>query len=216
MARRTAAEAAETRRALIDAGAILFTEQGFAAVTAEVLVAAAGVTRGALYHHFPDGKPGVFEAVYREVLQRLDDETAAAGLRAAEETGDLWAAFWAGTDRYLELCLDPTISRIALFEGPVALGWERWEAIDMEFSVAQFAGIVELLVLAGELDEQPIEPLAKLLVGAYNQAGRQIATAPDPVAAEAAYRLVLRTLIDGLARPSRPPRSVGDDGEPKG
>jgi AcrR family transcriptional regulator len=199
MAKRTAAEAAETRRALLAAGAELFATQGYAAVSAEALVAAAGVTRGALYHHFSDGKAGLFEAVYREVLQRIDDETGAAGTRAAEETGDLWAAFWAGTDRYLELCLDPVVVRIALFEGPVALGWERWEAIDMEFSVAQFAGIIELLMLTGELDEQPIEPLAKVLVGAYNQAGRQIATATDPVVAEADYRRVLRTLVSGLA-----------------
>lgn len=199
MARRSAADAAETRRTLIDVGTRLFAEQGYAAVTAEALVAEAGVTRGALYHHFPDGKPGLFEAVYREVLQRLDDAVSEAGLRAAEDTGDLWAAFWAGTDRYLELCLDPTISRIALFEGPAALGWETWEAIDLEFSVAQFAGIVELLIAVGEIADQPVEPLAKVLVAAYNQAGRQIATADDPATAEADYRLVLRTLVAGLA-----------------
>ena len=201
MARRTAADAAETRRTLIEVGTRLFTRDGYATVTAEVLVAEAGVTRGALYHHFPDGKPGLFEAVYREVLQHLDDEVGAAGTRAAEETGDLWAAFWAGTDRYLALCLDPTIARIALFEGPAALGWETWEAIDLEFSVAQFAGILEFLMAIGEIAEQPLEPLARVLVAAYNQAGRQIATATDPATAEAEYRQVMRTLVAGLAGP---------------
>lgn len=202
MVKRTASEAAETRQALVDAGHRLFVAAGYAAVTAEALVAEAGVTRGALYHHFTDGKPGVFEAVYRQVLQRIDDEISAVGQEVAAQTGELWPAFWAGTDRYLELCTEPSVSRIALFEGPVALGWERWEAIDMEFSVPQFAGILELLMLTGELAEQPLEALAKLLVGAYNQAGRQISLAADPAVAEAEYRQVLRTLVDGLARPS--------------
>ncbi len=202
MVKRTASEAAETRQALVDAGHRLFVTAGYSAVTAEALVAEAGLTRGALYHHFPDGKPGVFEAVYRMVLQRIDDEISAVGQEVAAQTGELWPAFWAGTDRYLELCTEPSVSRIALFEGPVALGWERWEAIDMEFSVPQFAGILELLMLTGELAEQPLEALAKLLVGAYNQAGRQISLAADPTVAEAEYRQVLRTLVDGLARPS--------------
>lgn len=213
MARRTAADAAETRRVLVDVGGRLFAAQGYAAVSAEQLVAEAGVTRGALYHHFPEGKPGVFEAVYRSVLARIDAEVSAAGQQAAEETGQLWPAFWAGTDRYLSLCLDPLVARIALFEGPVALGWERWEAMDMEFSVPQFSGVLELMMLTGELAEQPLEPLAKLLVGAYNQAGRQIALAADPVAAEREYRAVLRTMVDGLARtppgaPERPASPV--------
>lgn len=200
MARRTAAEAAQTRQELVRVATRLFTEHGYADVSAEAVVATAGLTRGALYHHFPTGKPALFEAVYRAVLQRLDEETAAAGTAAAIETGQLWAAFWAGTDRYLELCLDPEISRIALFEGPVALGWERWEAIDMEFSVAQFSGILELLMATGELTAQPLEPLAKILVGAYNQAGRQIALAPDQRAAAAEYRRVLRVLVEAMAR----------------
>lgn len=199
MARRTASEAAATRQQLIDAGIGLFGTEGYATTSAATIVAAAGVTRGALYHHFPDGKPGLFEAAYRQLLQRIDDETGAAGLAAATETGQLWPAFHAGTERFLELCLEPHLGRIVLFEAPAALGHERWSEIDLEFSVAQFAGILELLMANGELVAQPIEPLAALLVAVYNQAARQIVLAADPAGTADAYRLATRSLVDGLA-----------------
>jgi len=206
VARRTAEDAARTRRDLLDAATRLFVDQGFAAVSADTIATAAGVTRGALYHHFPDGKPGVFEAIYREELVRFDAEMTAAGLRAAEETGDLWEALWAGTDRYLELCTGRVFARIAVYEAPAALGYDRWEALDTEFSVAQFSGILTLLMAAGEIAEEPIEPLARVLVGAFNMAARQIAIADDAEAAVRDYGRVLRTLVVTAAgRPDRQP-----------
>src|SRR4051812_47869831 len=62
--RRTQAQRREsTRAALLQAGRKLFAEHGYDAVAAEEIVTEAGVTRGALYHHF-DGKAGLFEAVF--------------------------------------------------------------------------------------------------------------------------------------------------------
>ena len=206
MARRTAEDAARTRRDLLDAGTRLFVDEGFAAVSADTIATAAGVTRGALYHHFPDGKTGMFDEIYRDELVRFDAEMTAAGIRAAEETGDLWEALWAGTDRYLELCTGPVFARIAIYEAPSALGYDRWEELDTEFSVAQFEGILTLLMVAGEIAEQPIEPLARVLVGAYNMAARQIAIADDTEAAVRDYGSVLRTLVATAAgRPERQP-----------
>lgn len=199
MARRTAEEAQATRERLLDVAAERFVADGYASVSVDQIASEADVTRGALYHHFPDGKRALFEELYHRALATLDAEVGAAGLRAAEETGDLWEALHAGTERYLEGCLDPAFTRIALYDGPVALGFERWEAIDLEFSVAQFEGILELLIAAGELDEQPVEPLARILVGGFNMAGRQIATADDPARAVVEYGEVLRRLIAGLA-----------------
>lgn len=208
MARRTAEEAARTRQDLLDAGTRLFVEQGFGSVSVDAIATAAGVTRGALYHHFPEGKVGLFEEIYREELVRFDAEMTAAGLKAAEETGDLWEAMWAGTDRYLELCSGTVFARIALYEAPSALGYDRWEQLDTQFSVAQFEGILTLLVVAGEIAEQPIEPLARILVGAYNMAARQIVIADDQEAAARDYGRVLRTLVASAAgRPDRGPEA---------
>lgn len=199
MARRTAAEAARTRQDLIEAATTLFVENGYAGTSADAIATAAGVTRGAFYHHFPDGKTAIFEVIYRELLVEFDAEMTAAGMRAAEETGDLWASLWAGTDRYLELCTGPVFARIALYEAPSALGYDRWEAIDTEFSVAQFAGILQLLIAGGEIEEQPVDALARVMVGAYNMAARQIAIAEDQPAAVADYGRVLRALVLGAS-----------------
>ena len=209
VARRTAEDAARTRRELLDAASGLFVEQGYASVSVGAIATAAGVTSGAVYHHFPGGKVAVFEAVYREQLERLDAEMRTVSRRVADETGDLWLTLWAAIDRYLELCASPTLARITLYEAPAALGVERWEAIDQEFGVAQFRGMLELLMATGDIAEQPVEPLALALVGAFNMVARQIVAADEPEAAVAGYARALRSLIGGLAF-ARPPDDAGD------
>jgi AcrR family transcriptional regulator len=69
MVRRTAEQAAATRRDLLDAAVVVFGERGFAAATLDQIADRAGVTRGALYHHFED-KADVYDAVLREKADR--------------------------------------------------------------------------------------------------------------------------------------------------
>ncbi len=195
--KRTAEDAALTRGRLVAAGRRLFATVGFTAVPVEAIVSEAGVTRGALYHHFRD-KSDLFEAVYQEVNEALDAQVSAAGWRAAEETGELWPAFWAGTDTYLDLCVDPMVGRIALLEAPIALGWNRWAELDAQYGPAQFRGFMELLIAAGEVEEQPLDPLTHVLNGAYNEAGRRIVNAQDPAAAQDVYAMSLRHLVTGI------------------
>jgi len=61
---------ADTRQALVDAARTLFTEQGYAATGTEEIVAAARVTRGALYHHFHD-KSDLFHAVMEQIAREV-------------------------------------------------------------------------------------------------------------------------------------------------
>jgi AcrR family transcriptional regulator len=194
-----------TRRHLLDVARQLFVDPGYQQVSAEALVAAAGVTRGAMYHHFRD-KREVFEALYEEVLHELDDEVTATSWRVAGETGDVWEAFLAGMRCFLDLCLDPVIARITLLDAPVVLGWRRWAELDEAFSVKQIAGILELLMSMGELPEQPIEPLAHVLVGALNQAGRLIAESDDPPRARVELGAAMETLLEGVRATGRQAR----------
>ena len=70
---RTQAErSATTRRALLDAARALFSERGYAGTAREDIVERAGVTRGALYHHFAN-KQAVFQAVFEELEAALDE-----------------------------------------------------------------------------------------------------------------------------------------------
>src|SRR2546430_7512715 len=82
--RTTKAEQSEaTRAALMDAARGLFAERGYAAVATEEIVRAAGVTRGALYHHF-DGKEALFAAVYEQVEADLVAELGGMAAEASD------------------------------------------------------------------------------------------------------------------------------------
>ena len=197
MPRRTAEEAAATRRRLLDEARRLFVVEGYERVTADEIAAAAGVTRGALTHHFGD-KRGLFEAVYGETLAEFDAQISAAGTRAAAETGEVWPALVAGIDCYFDLCLDPAYNQVMLVQGPIALGWERWDEMDREFSLRQVSGVLQMLVATGDIAELPIEATAEVLVGALNQVGRRIALAEDPVQVRNDLGAVVHTLFDGL------------------
>src|ERR1700739_1926501 len=119
--RRTQAErSAETPESLIAAGRALFAEHGFADVALEAIVRAAGVTRGALYHHFPD-KTELFAAAFEqgeaEVAARMGEALASAYVNEPIEVMRLGAHFC------LDACADPEIQRIVLVDAPSVLGW---------------------------------------------------------------------------------------------
>jgi AcrR family transcriptional regulator len=196
-ARRTQADrSAATRDALVAAARGLFAERGFAEVPTDAIVAAAGVTRGALYHQFAD-KTALFEAVLvaveADIARRLADDVAAAGvtdpveaLRHAERT-------------WLDICVEPEIHRIALVDGPSVLGWTRWRELCQE----HVFGMVEVLLAhgmeLGRIREQPLRPLTHVLMGASDEAGLYVAEAADRPRARAEMVAILARLIDGVS-----------------
>jgi AcrR family transcriptional regulator len=193
---RTQAERSEaTRAALIRAARALFAERGYASVGTEEIVRAAGVTRGALYHHF-DGKIGLFAAVFEEIEAELAERFATEALARS----DPWEAMVAGLDMFLEVCSDPEVQRIALLDAPSVLGWEAWREVETRYSL----GLIKLglgnLIDAGLMDPQPLEPLSLSLLGALTEAGLYVARAEDPAAARAEMGAVLRRVLEGLRR----------------
>ncbi len=196
-ARRTQAERREaTREALIVAGRHLFAERGYADVSSEELVAAAGVTRGALYHHF-DGKLGLFEAVYLAVedelvarfpLERLAGDDPLANLKLA--VGEV-----------LELGLDPEIHQIALVDAPAVLGWEKWHEIELRYGLGLILASLTAASEAAQIRrELPVAELANVLLGALLEGAHYVARAPDRDAALDSTRAALEALLDGLRR----------------
>src|SRR2546421_10255411 len=120
MSSRTQSErSAATREALIAAARELFAERGYAAVGTEEIVRAAGVTRGALYHHFA-GKRELFEAVHEDDERQLVERIAAS---AISTSADPLQALHAGAQAFLDACEDPAVQRIALVDAPSVLGW---------------------------------------------------------------------------------------------
>ena len=192
--KRTRAEQGEaTRAALISTARRLFAERGFAGISAEEIVGAAGVTRGALYHHF-DGKPGLFRAV----LEQVESETAARFAEEALSKPDPWEAMAAGLELFLEVCQEPEVRQIALIDAPSVLGWTAWREVESRHSLGLIRLGLENLIEAGITRPQPIDPLAHGILGMLTEAGLYVASADDPDAARAEMGQVLRGMLEGL------------------
>ncbi len=183
-----------TRAALLHSAEALFTHKGFAATSLDEVVAAARVTKGALYHHFRGGKLALFEAVFEQVDRRLAERIAAA----IPPDATLWQLVERGVDAYLEACTDPVVRRIMFQEGPVALGWNRWRELDGCASRELLSLAVTGLLEAGEIRPQPAELLVRLLFTTLGEAGMSVAEAEDQQAAQAEARDLLIALITGL------------------
>jgi AcrR family transcriptional regulator len=194
--RRTQAErTAATRAALIAAARRLFAERGYAAVGTPEVVAAAGVTRGALYHQF-DGKAGLFLAVYEAVEQELTERIGAQVAEAGAT--DPLAALTAGAEAFLDACAEPEVQRIVLIEAPAVLGWDTWREVGLKYGLGLTEGILRAAIEAGQIAEQPVRPLAHVLIGALDEGALYVARSPDPAAAREDMRALFRRIVAGL------------------
>jgi AcrR family transcriptional regulator len=185
----------ETREALIDTARRLFAERGYSDVGTEEIVRSAGVTRGALYHHFA-GKVELFEAVYEQVERELVQDIAATVATSAADPLD---ALHAGANAFLEACEDPAIQRIALLDAPSVLGWERWREVGQENGLGLVAAVLQEAIDAGLLPPQPVDPLAHVLMGAIDEGAMLIARADDGGATREQVGATIERLIDALA-----------------
>jgi AcrR family transcriptional regulator len=185
-----------TRAALIAAARRLFAERGYARVGTEEIVQAAGVTRGALYHHFED-KRALFEAVYEEVEGELTERIATGALANASSPLE---AMRAGAAMFLTACTEPEAQRITLLDGPAVLGWDRWREIGAEHGLGLIEATLRAAIEAGAIAEQPVRPLAHVLLGALDEAALLVARADDPALAREEVGRTIEALLDGLSR----------------
>ncbi|SNS30888.1 transcriptional regulator, TetR family [Streptosporangium subroseum] len=165
----------QTRRTLLRESRRLFATQGYGAVGLSEIVRAAGVTKGALYHHF-DSKAALFRAVLEEVQQQVARTVAAT----AEAHDDPWTQFTAGCQAFLTAGTDPDVQRIMLVDGPSVLGWNEWRALDEAASARHLAEALTALIEGGMIAPQPVAPLTHLLSGAMNEAALWLAGSANP------------------------------------
>jgi AcrR family transcriptional regulator len=193
--KRTQADrSASTRAALVRAARPLFAEKGYAGVGTDEVARAAGVTRGALYHQFA-GKEELFAAVFEQVEAGIAERIGAGLLAGGDEPA---AVLHDGIDAWLAACAEPEVHRIVLIEAPAALGWERWREIGQRYGVGLVEAAIQSLIEAGALAEQPVRPLAHVLVGALEEAALYAARAEDREAATREVRTALVALVDGM------------------
>jgi AcrR family transcriptional regulator len=188
-----AEQAAGTRSELMRTARELFAERGYAGVGTEEIVARAGVTRGALYHHFED-KKDLFRAVHEE-LER--DLVASIGERIAG-IDDPWELLVTGVRAFLDACTEPALMRIALVDAPVVLGWEEWRDIDTRYGLGLVSFGLQNAMDRGLFRRQAVRPLAHLLAGSMTEAAMMIAHAPDHEAARREVEGPLLAILEGL------------------
>lgn len=180
----TARLVAEARRA--------FAQHGYAEVSAADLCAAAGFTRGALYHHF-GGKEGLLEAV----LAEIDREVGARLDAAAHAHADPWEAFRACCLSYLDLALEPEIQRIVLRDAPAVLG-QRFRELDEAASLEPMIVSIRGLMDAGYIRSGDVEVLGRLVNGAVLEAALWVAADEEPARRLPRARATVELLLDGL------------------
>lgn len=188
--RRTQAERREqTQRALLSAARNLFAEKGFADTSTPEIVAAAGVTRGALYHHFAD-KTALFAAVVEEehLLIAMSINAAADG---DDEPGPI-KALLAGCDAFLDTMQDAGRRQIMLVDAPAVLGRARVDEIDSRHGMETLICGLRDAMDAGALRKLPVEALAHLFGALFDRAAL---AAPEELGD---YRKSIKALIRGL------------------
>ncbi|HUR74142.1 MAG TPA: helix-turn-helix domain-containing protein [Sporichthya sp.] len=143
----------------------LFTDPGYDAVSQERLVNAAGLTRGALYHHFRDKQD-----VFRAVLEELETELT---LELEEILGggpDFLMATIAGLKAFLDAAGRPAQMQILVRDGPRVLGWEEWRKFEQEYSVALLERHFARAVDEGLTPVAPVPVLARMVLSACAEA----------------------------------------------
>lgn len=181
-----------TRAALMASARSLFVENGYADTGTPAIVAAAQVTRGALYHHFAD-KADLFRAVLVQEAKAVADEIDRRSARDADPA----AALLSGARAYFDAMALPGRSRLLLLDGPAVLGHAQMAAIDRTTGGATlYDGLVAALPPETR-DALPLKALAELLSAAFDRAALAIADGQ----AAADYHAAIQALLSGLLAP---------------
>lgn len=172
MVRRTRAAMQETRTLLVATARQMFSELGYAFTSMDDLTARAGLTRGALYHHFGD-KKGLLAAVVEQLDAEMDER-----LRVITDTAEnAWDGFRQRCRGYLEMSLEPEIQRIVLRDARAVLGNGSPET--QQRCIESLRQVIEHLVLEGVLVETQAQALAALIYGSLAEAAVWIAEAEE-------------------------------------
>lgn len=191
MARRTRAEMEETRALLLATARKVFTERGYADTSMDDLTAQAGLTRGALYHHFGD-KKGLLAAV----VQQIDAEMDARLQAISDNADDPWQGFRGRCQAYLEMALEPDIQRIVLRDARALLGGASPQA--QRQCVESMQQLIDELMRRGIVAKAEPQALAALIYGSLEEATLWIAASDDGKTRLAQSIAALELLLRGL------------------
>lgn len=193
MVRRTRAEMEETRATLLATARKVFSEQGYAEAAMDDLTAQAGLTRGALYHHFGD-KKGLLAAVVEQIDNEMDSRLQAI----SDNAEDPWEGFCSRCRAYLEMALEPEFQRIVLRDAKAVLGGASPES--QRLCIESMQRLIRDLIQQGIVDDADPEGLASLIYGSLAEAAFWIADGNESDTRLAQGITALNLLLRGLRR----------------
>lgn len=191
MPRASAADAAETARRILDVATTQFTAHGFSAASVDEIARLAGVTRGAVYHHYTS-KPSLFAAVASAQQQIVTAAIVAATAGSGPDT-----ALRDGSHAFLDAITHGAAARVLLVDGPAALGWEQWRRLDAAGPEQELrAGLLEAGVSPAVLDA-----LTAALSGAMNELALWLSARPDDAPARRQAHRALDRILAAVTPP---------------
>jgi AcrR family transcriptional regulator len=182
-----------TRDQLVEIATRLFAEHGYDGTSIDAVLQESGVSRGALYHHFP-GKDALFEAVYLRTMQAAGRKSM---LATRTETEPL-ASLRAGCLTWIEQVADPVVRRIVLIDAPAVLGWQRWREYDDQMTLGAMKAWTAQAAADGRLPAAQSELFAHVLLASVNEIALVTARADDPTAAIETAATALDEILDRL------------------
>lgn len=191
MPRASAADAARTAEQILQSAATLFATRGYAHTSLDDIAQDAGVTRGAIYHHYLS-KKGLFGVV----AARLQAQVAASVLAAAEGAAPSPSSqLRAGSHAFLDTITSNSFVRILLIDAPAVVGWQEWRRLDDENSVTHLREALRNV----HVTEALVDVTAAHLSGAMNEVALWIAQHDDPEVARAEAHAALDQLLNAYA-----------------
>jgi AcrR family transcriptional regulator len=196
MARRTQAErSSATSSELVFAARRLFGRDGYAATSIEAVAVAAGVTKGAVYHHFLNKI-----TLFRVVFVHEQEQISATLERVAAEEPDSWSGLLRGCRTFLEHCLDAAFRQIVLLDGPAVLGWEAVRDIERAHTLRVLTEGMRAAAADGHMIDGDLTARAQLIFGALCEAGMLLARSDDRAGTLAVVNTEAEHLLGSLAR----------------
>ncbi|MCK8673310.1 TetR/AcrR family transcriptional regulator [Rhodococcus sp. NPDC003382] len=187
-------DAVRTRAALLDAAQEIFLRDGYAAAATEEIVVQAGVTRGALYHHFANKRE-----LFRGVIERIQLEAEETLGKQDPETSE-WESFSRAILATLDTVYAPATRRLLLIEAPAVLGWTEVRETHRHTSIRRIEHSLRAIAREnGDLSE-PSPVMAHLLLAAIEEAMLYLAHSDDPVRDRPEVEAQLMRLLD-VVRP---------------
>jgi AcrR family transcriptional regulator len=193
MPRRTAEAAALTRADLLAVARRSFAEDGYAATTLDAVAARAGLTRGAVHHHFGD-KRALFIEVFEAIENELNDAVIRAALAAPPDPLEQMRA---GCRALFEFFGRPEYRQVALGDAPAVLGLLDWYDIDRGIGMTTMRFGVRALAEAGHLEPSRVAAVTVLLYGALTEAAINLQTRHSPHSADEFIDTV-ESFLEGL------------------